>query len=124
MDNRLIIFDTTLRDGEQAPGFSMTIDEKLRMARQLEKLNVDILEAGFPIASEGDFEAVRQVSAEIRTPELWGLRFRRPLLHDGSAATIEDAISRHGGEAALANQGYYQGTAQDRAALLAFLRSL
>jgi CxxC motif-containing protein (DUF1111 family) len=61
---------------------------------------------------------------EIRTPALWGLRFRRPLLHDGSAATIEDAITRHGGEAALASQGYYQGTAEERAALLAFLRSL
>jgi CxxC motif-containing protein (DUF1111 family) len=61
---------------------------------------------------------------EIRTPALWGLRFRRPLLHDGSAATVEDAINRHGGEAALANQSYYQGTAEDRAALLAFLRSL
>jgi CxxC motif-containing protein (DUF1111 family) len=61
---------------------------------------------------------------EIRTPALWGLRFRRPLLHDGSAATIEDAISRHGGEAAIANRSYYQGTAEDRAALLAFLRSL
>ncbi len=73
MDNKLIIFDTTLRDGEQAPGFSMTIDEKLRMARQLEKLNVDILEAGFPIASEGDYEAVRRVSAEIRTPVIAGL---------------------------------------------------
>jgi len=71
--DKLIIFDTTLRDGEQAPGFSMTIDEKLRMARQLEKLNVDILEAGFPIASEGDFEAVRRVSAEIRTPVIAGL---------------------------------------------------
>ena len=57
MDNKLIIFDTTLRDGEQAPGFSMNIDEKLRMARQLEKLNVDILEAGFPIASEGDLRS-------------------------------------------------------------------
>ena len=73
MDNRLIIFDTTLRDGEQAPGFSMNIDEKLRMARQLEKLNVDILEAGFPIASEGDFEAVRRVSAEVRGPVIAGL---------------------------------------------------
>ena len=61
---------------------------------------------------------------EIRTPALWGLRFRRPLLHDGSAATIEDAISRHGGEAALANRSYYEGTAADRVALLAFLRSL
>jgi CxxC motif-containing protein (DUF1111 family) len=61
---------------------------------------------------------------EIRTPALWGLRFRRPLLHDGSAATIEEAITRHGGEAALATQSYYQGTAEDRATLLAFLRSL
>src|SRR4030095_10835575 len=73
MDNKLIIFDTTLRDGEQAPGFSMTIDEKLRMARQLERLNVDILEAGFPIASEGDFQAVRRVSDEARTPVSAGL---------------------------------------------------
>jgi CxxC motif-containing protein (DUF1111 family) len=61
---------------------------------------------------------------EIRTPALWGLRFRRPLLHDGSAATMEDAISRHGGEAGLASRGYYEGTAEDRAAVLAFLRSL
>src|SRR6188474_3627122 len=73
MDNRLIIFDTTLRDGEQAPGFSMNIDDKIRMARQLERLNVDILEAGFPIASEGDFEAVRRVSKEVRTPVIAGL---------------------------------------------------
>jgi 2-isopropylmalate synthase len=62
MDQRLVIFDTTLRDGEQAPGFSMGVEEKLRMARQLESLGVDILEAGFPIASEADAEAVRRVS--------------------------------------------------------------
>jgi CxxC motif-containing protein (DUF1111 family) len=61
---------------------------------------------------------------EIRTPALWGLRFRRPLLHDGSAATIEDAIRRHAIEAELARRGYDQATADDRAALLAFLRSL
>jgi CxxC motif-containing protein (DUF1111 family) len=61
---------------------------------------------------------------EIRTPALWGLRFRRPLLHDGSAATIEDAILRHSHEAALALRSYSQATAEDRAALLAFLRSL
>jgi 2-isopropylmalate synthase len=73
MDNKVIIFDTTLRDGEQAPGFSMNIEDKLKMARQLERLNVDILEAGFPIASEGDFEAVRRVSAEVRTPTIAGL---------------------------------------------------
>ena len=52
------IFDTTLRDGEQSPGCSMNLDEKIRLAKQLEDLGVDILEAGFPIASEGDFEAV------------------------------------------------------------------
>src|SRR2546425_12590254 len=64
--DRIIIFDTTLRDGEQAPGFSMNVEEKLKMARQLERLQVDIIEAGFPIASEGDFEAVKRISAEIR----------------------------------------------------------
>jgi 2-isopropylmalate synthase len=60
------IFDTTLRDGEQAPGFSMNTAEKLRMAHQLERLGVDVIEAGFPIASAGDFEAVQAVSREIR----------------------------------------------------------
>ena len=68
MDQRLVIFDTTLRDGEQAPGFSMRVDEKLRMARQLESLGVDILEAGFPIASEADAEAVRRVSEMVERP--------------------------------------------------------
>jgi 2-isopropylmalate synthase len=63
---RIRIFDTTLRDGEQAPGCSMDIVEKLRMARQLEALGVDIIEAGFPIASEGDFAAVRAVAAECK----------------------------------------------------------
>jgi 2-isopropylmalate synthase len=62
MAEKLVIFDTTLRDGEQAPGFSMRIEEKIRLARQLETLGVDIIEAGFPIASEADAEAVRQVS--------------------------------------------------------------
>jgi 2-isopropylmalate synthase len=62
MADRLVVFDTTLRDGEQAPGFSMRIEEKLRLARQLETLGVDIIEAGFPIASEADAEAVRRVS--------------------------------------------------------------
>jgi 2-isopropylmalate synthase len=64
MSNRVYIFDTTLRDGEQSPGCSMTVSEKLRMARKLVDLGVDILEAGFPIASEGDFEAVEAVSRE------------------------------------------------------------
>ncbi|MGH9522220.1 MAG: 2-isopropylmalate synthase [Terriglobales bacterium] len=70
---RITIFDTTLRDGEQSPGCSMNLPEKVRMARQLERLGVDIIEAGFPIASEGDFEAVRAVAAEIRTPRIAAL---------------------------------------------------
>jgi 2-isopropylmalate synthase len=65
MADRLLIFDTTLRDGEQAPGFSMRIDEKVRLARQLEALGADIIEAGFPIASEADAEAVRRVSLAL-----------------------------------------------------------
>lgn len=67
------IFDTTLRDGEQSPGASMTIDEKLRIAFQLEKLNVDVIEAGFPIASEGDFEAVKRIAQTLTGPEISGL---------------------------------------------------
>ena len=65
MSNRVYIFDTTLRDGEQSPGCSMTVPEKLRLARKLVELGVDILEAGFPIASEGDYEAVDAVSREF-----------------------------------------------------------
>src|SRR5436190_24135406 len=60
------IFDTTLRDGEQSPGCSMNLGEKVRLARKLESLGVDIIEAGFPIASEGDFAAVKAVAAECR----------------------------------------------------------
>jgi 2-isopropylmalate synthase len=67
------IFDTTLRDGEQSPGASMNIDEKLRLARQLQLLNVDVIEAGFPIASVGDFEAVRKIAQTIKGPEIAGL---------------------------------------------------
>jgi 2-isopropylmalate synthase len=63
---RLAIFDTTLRDGEQSPGCSMNLDEKLRMASQLESVGVDVIEAGFPIASDGDFQAVRAVSSQCR----------------------------------------------------------
>ena len=63
--SRVVIFDTTLRDGEQAPGFSMRVDEKVRMARQLEALGVDVIEAGFPIASEDDAEAVRRISLAL-----------------------------------------------------------
>jgi 2-isopropylmalate synthase len=68
MSDQVFIFDTTLRDGEQSPGCSMTLDEKIEMARQLDRQGVDILEAGFPIASHGDFEAVKRIAGEIRRP--------------------------------------------------------
>jgi len=75
---RITIFDTTLRDGEQAPGCSMTSQEKLRMAHQIERLGVDVLEAGFPISSEGDFAAVQAVARDIRRPVIAALaRSRR-----------------------------------------------
>ena len=64
--NRVSIFDTTLRDGEQSPGCSMNLREKVRMAMKLQDLGVDVIEAGFPIASEGDFAAVRAVAAQCR----------------------------------------------------------
>ncbi len=73
MKQTICIFDTTLRDGEQSPGCSMNLVEKLRLARQLEKLGVDVIEAGFPIASEGDFEAVRAVALELRATSVCGL---------------------------------------------------
>ncbi len=71
--NKVFIFDTTLRDGEQSPGCSMNLDEKLHLARQLERLGVDIIEAGFPVASEGDFASVRQIAREIRGAQVAGL---------------------------------------------------
>jgi len=73
MSDKLIIFDTTLRDGEQSPGASMTKDEKVRIAKALEKLRVDIIEAGFPIASIGDFEAVQAVANTIKDSTICGL---------------------------------------------------
>ncbi len=72
-NDRLTIFDTTLRDGEQAPGFSLRIDEKLKMARQLSLLGVDVIEAGFPIASEADAEAVRVISSSVEGPVIAAL---------------------------------------------------
>ena len=73
MTNRVMIFDTTLRDGEQSPGASMTISEKLMLAEQLERLRVDVIEAGFPISSDGDFESVRNIAEKIRTLTVAGL---------------------------------------------------
>jgi 2-isopropylmalate synthase len=73
MARQLIIFDTTLRDGEQAPGNTMTPEEKLRLARQLDQLGVDVMEAGFPAASEGDYRSVRDIAQEIRRPVIAAL---------------------------------------------------
>jgi 2-isopropylmalate synthase len=74
----VIIFDTTLRDGEQAPGFSLRVPEKLQLARQLDQLGVDIIEAGFPIASEADAEAVRIVATDLKRPIIAALARCRP----------------------------------------------
>ena len=71
--NRVVIFDTTLRDGEQSPGASMNLEEKVRIATVLEELGVDVIEAGFPIASNGDFEAVQRVAATVRDSSVAGL---------------------------------------------------
>ncbi|PHS78663.1 MAG: 2-isopropylmalate synthase [Rhodospirillaceae bacterium] len=71
--NRVIIFDTTLRDGEQSPGASMNLEEKLRIAQTLENMGVDVIEAGFPIASVGDFEAVREISKTVKNSTVCGL---------------------------------------------------
>jgi 2-isopropylmalate synthase len=73
MKNRIVIFDTTLRDGEQCPGASMNLREKLEVARQLARLKVDVIEAGFPVISDGDFEAVQTIAKEIKGPVICGL---------------------------------------------------
>src|SRR6266699_2671823 len=73
MPDRLIIFDTTLRDGEQSPGASMTREEKMRIAKQLERLKVDVIEAGFPASSDGDFEAVKAIARAIQGSTVCGL---------------------------------------------------
>ena len=73
MTDRLVIFDTTLRDGEQSPGASMTRDEKVRIARQLEKMRVDVIEAGFAAASNGDFESVRAVAEAVKRARFMAL---------------------------------------------------
>ena len=73
MSDRVYIFDTTLRDGEQSPGATMNLDEKMQIAQLLEEMQVDIIEAGFPIASNGDFEAVSEISKNIKNSTIAGL---------------------------------------------------
>ena len=109
---RLIIFDTTLRDGEQCPGASMNNKEKLEIARQLSLLKVDVIEAGFPVASPGDFESVRQIAKEIKGSSVAGLA--RALEKDIEAAA----------RAAFASLKSYEPDAPARRELSARLRQL
>ena len=71
--DRVLIFDTTLRDGEQSPGAAMNLDEKIRIAEVLEEMGVDVIEAGFPISSNGDFEAVNEIAKRVRDSIVCGL---------------------------------------------------
>jgi 2-isopropylmalate synthase len=91
MADRLVVFDTTLRDGEQAPGFSMRVEEKVRLARLLEALGVDVLEAGFPIASEADAEAVRRVAQALERPTIAALARCAPADIDRAAWSLAPA---------------------------------
>src|SRR5512136_2030022 len=89
--DKVIIFDTTLRDGEQAAGGTLNIQEKLEIARQLEKLGVDVIEAGFPISSPGDFEAVKLIAREVRTPVICALAHANAQAIDRGWEAIKDA---------------------------------
>jgi len=91
MKELIRIFDTTLRDGEQSPGATMSVAEKVRIAEQLEKLNVDIIEAGFPVSSEGDFEAVRAISRVIRHSEVAALARANPTDIDRAWEAVKGA---------------------------------
>lgn len=88
---KIIIFDTTLRDGEQSAGAALNIDEKLEIARQLESLKVDVIEAGFPIASTGDLEAVRLISKQVRGPTICALAHADPKAVDAAWEAVKDA---------------------------------
>jgi 2-isopropylmalate synthase len=90
-DNRVIIFDTTLRDGEQSPGISLNTAEKLEIAHQLARLGVDVIEAGFPIASPGDFEAVRAIAREVHGPVIAGLARAHSADIERAAEAVRDA---------------------------------
>ncbi len=93
MSNKLVIFDTTLRDGEQSPGASMTRDEKVRIAKALERMRVDVIEAGFPIASPGDFEAVQAVARAVKESTVCGLARAVDKDIDRAAEALEEAES-------------------------------
>ena len=92
--DRVLIFDTTLRDGEQSPGCSMTAAEKLRVARALAELGVDVIEAGFPAASRGDFDSVATVAREVQGPIICGLARCTPEDIGAAARALAPAARR------------------------------
>src|SRR3984957_6361830 len=94
MSDKVIIFDTTLRDGEQCPGASMNLREKMEIARQLQRLNVDVIEAGFPVISDGDFEAVQKIATKIRGPIIAGLARCVASDIDAAGAAVKPAGDR------------------------------
>lgn len=92
MENQITIFDTTLRDGEQSPGFSMNQSEKLRLALQLERLQVDVIEAGFPIASEGDFNTIREIGKQVKSCKIAALARTKQEDIRKAAESLEHAV--------------------------------
>src|SRR6201746_2138709 len=90
-DDRVLIFDTTLRDGEQSPGISLNKAEKLEIAHQLARLGVDIIEAGFPITSPGDFESVEAIAREVQGPVICGLARTAKQDVDAAYNAVRDA---------------------------------
>ena len=93
MLDRVLIFDTTLRDGEQSPGASLNVQEKVDIAHQLARLGVDIIEAGFPITSKGDFEAIQRIAREVEGVTVCGLA-RSPAGRRGTAPPMLFATLR------------------------------
>ena len=93
MENKLKFFDTTLRDGEQAPGCSMSLNEKLEIARALEKLGVDVIEAGFPVISPGDFESVQKIATTLKRASVAGLARATKKDIDAAWDALKDAVA-------------------------------
>ncbi len=91
--DRIVIFDTTLRDGEQSPGASMSLDEKIQVAEILDEMGVDVIEAGFPVASPGDFEAVRQVAKTVKNASVCGLSRAATKDIDRAGEALRDAVN-------------------------------
>src|SRR3982075_911749 len=89
--NRVLIFDTTLRDGEQSPGISLNVAEKLEIAQQLARLGVDVIEAGFPVTSPGDFEAVETIARTVQGPVITGLARTHVGDIDAAYGAVKDA---------------------------------